>query len=122
MMAIELPFCIPEKFLLLQNDTKQKEGEPDYRIIKNFTIGKGVEIGGIWNKVSDKGNSYKSITFEHPMGDNGWISMAAFNLEQRERVADASGKERVLIAVVNYSGKRQPKNNDYAASAQQDYS
>ena len=119
LMELHLAGGVPETFLLLPNTEAKSENEPTLKIIKKMRIGKNAEVGGVWDKVSDKGTKYKSASIESPFFSKGKAYFAIFYLDEQEVVKGDDGKERKLIATVNFSAEKKDDSKDFN---KQDYS
>ena len=113
---VSLPFMKDETFLIVQNKERRSENEPTLKVLKHIEkFNKNIEAGGIWEKVSKNGNPYKSMSLETPFVPGGKIYLTVFKLEQEEIIKGKDGKERKLIATINYSAPSQKNNTDFTA-------
>ena len=89
-MTLAVPFLGREHFYLKWVKEKRKENEPDFRVLWVMSDKKSVVVGGIWNKVSDAGRAYKSLTIESPAFGNGKLNAAIFEAGEEEKDKEIS--------------------------------
>lgn len=78
---IHLPFMVRERFFILPTpQDRAKEGSPDFEV-----YGYCGRIGGIWNRTSESGNAYKSMSVQ---GADRTYYFAIFELDERKHLKE----------------------------------
>lgn len=80
---IHLPFLNKERLYLVGNkEKKPDDNQPNFKVFGLYG-----EVGGVWDKVSEKQKPYKSMSIETPFGI---LSFAIFELEKKEDVKNGT--------------------------------
>jgi len=87
-MSIRPPLMESSTFMIVVND-KQKDSEPDYSILYNFSRKgesyKPTKVGAIWNKTSKDGQTnYKDGYIEHPLSPTGKFYITIFEAKSKD--------------------------------------
>lgn len=94
-LDIHLPFSNKERLGISTNTQKTpNDNQPDFNVYGLYG-----KVGGIWNKVSEKGNEYKSMSIDTA---GRKLNFAIFKLEQPETV-----KNGLKTHSVNYDAPNQ---------------
>jgi uncharacterized protein (DUF736 family) len=80
---IHLPFLNKERLYLVGNKAKRTgDNQPNFKVFGLYG-----EVGGVWDKISEKQKPYKSMSIDSPFG---LLSFAIFECEKQEQVKNGT--------------------------------
>ena len=88
-MSLRPPLMSSSTFMIVPNRDKQKDNEPDFNILYNFSRRgenyKPTKVGAIWNKTSKDGQTqYKDGYIEQPLMVTGKFYISIFTAKAKD--------------------------------------